>query len=405
MYTIIIFWFSVGIILYVYIIYPFLIAFLAKLRTKPAHKRQIYPSVTLLVAAYNEDEVIREKIENSLNLDYPKDKLEIAILADGSTDKTCSIVKEYAGKGVWLYYQSDRKGKTAALNRVVPLTHGEIILFSDANNIFRLDVVSKLACNFADPNVGAVTGKKILFKTKSALGESENLYWRYESLIRTNESQFNSTTGVVGEILAVRRELYAPLSESVINDDFFIAMEVIKRGYRVIYEPEAISEEMPSASIRDESVRRARISAGYYQLIGDLLLLVPSAPFFVFQAVSHKFLRPFIPFFMIIAFLTNIILATQQPFTNNKFIFFIIGQAFFYFFAFFGGSLYILGIKSKLLYVPFYFCITNFSYIVGFYKFLFGRQTAIWEKALRESKQGASKYIKPLTTNKIGKKD
>ena len=379
------FWLSAGVIIYIYIGYPLLIALLAKLRPKPVRRTQIQPSVTLLIAAYNEEDVIREKIENSINLNYPKNKLEIVIVADGSTDRTCSIVREYHHLGVVLHDRPERKGKLAALNRVVPLTHGEIILFSDANNMFRPDAVSKLASNFWDPNVGAVTGKKLLFKTKSGLGESENLYWRYESFIRAKESQFNSTTGVAGEILSIRRDLYIPTRDSIINDDLFIAMQVVKQGYRVIYEPEAISEELPIASIKDELIRRARISAGYYQLIRELLLLLPSAPFFVFQAISHKLLRPFVPFFMIIALLTNLSLVMTESHSNIIMIALAIAQLFFYILAAIGFCLSKFRVELKPFFVPYYFCYSNFSYLLGLFKFLFGKQNVLWEKPSRES--------------------
>jgi len=376
---------SVGVIIYVFIGYPILIAILAKFRTKLVGKGLIQPSVTLLISAYNEKYVIRKKIENSLKLEYPNEKLEIVIVADGSTDCTCSIVSEYANQGIVLHYEPKRRGKTSAINRVITMTHGDIILFSDANNIYRPDVIQNLVNNFADPIVGAVTGKKILYKTKSALSKSENLYWRYESFIRKMESQFGSTAGALGEVLAIRRELYSSIPDSVINDDFFIAMQVIKQGYRVIYEPEAVSEEMPSASLKAESVRRTRISAGNYQAFVMLPTLFLNSPIFVFQAISHKLLRPLVPIFMILALITNLIIVLRYGYLSNVFIIALIIQTLFYFLAAVGAYLSNSGIQSIPFYIPYYFCFTNFSYLKGLFSYIFGRQSVIWDKAERES--------------------
>lgn len=380
------FWLSAGVIIYVYIGYPLLIALLAWLRTKPVRRRQIQPSVTLLIAAYNEEDVIREKIENSLILDYPEDKLEIAIVADGSTDRTSAIVLEYSDQSVVLYYQPGREGKMAALNRAVPLTHGEIILFSDANNLYRRNVIQKVVRNFADPSVGAVSGQKILGGTKSAIGESENLYWRYESFIRTKESHFSSTTGVQGEILAIRRQLYVAPPKSVINDDFFLAMQIIKQGCRVIYEQEAISEEIPTTSMKGEVVRRSRISAGNIQALLMLPRLLQGAPVFAyFQAISHSLLRPLVPLFMVVALVTNLLLVMRQTHLMNLIIGVGIAQALFYVVAAGGAGFAKLGLKVKPFYLPYHFCATNFACVVGLCQFLLGKQTVLWTKARGES--------------------
>jgi cellulose synthase/poly-beta-1,6-N-acetylglucosamine synthase-like glycosyltransferase len=379
------FWFSVVVIFYAYFGYPLLMWVLAAVRPKPVQiDENARPSLTLLIAAYNEAEVIREKIENSLALDYPKERLEIAVVADGSDDATPAIAREYAGRGVTTHFQPERKGKMAAINRAFPLCRGEVVVFSDANNLYRPDALLKLVRNFADERVGAATGRKVLRRTQSEVGESENLYWRYESFIRLKESQFSFTTGAVGEILAVRKGLYVAPPPYVINDDFYIAMAVIRQNARVVYEPEAISEEMPSASMNAEMVRRSRISAGLLQSLLMLPQLLKGAPALAyFQAVSHKLLRPLVPVLMLVALAVNICLVLKRP-RLDVYAAAAVAQAVFYLLTAGGAALTRLGMKIKLFYVPYYFCVSNFAYLVGLYRLASGKQTVLWTKARRE---------------------
>jgi cellulose synthase/poly-beta-1,6-N-acetylglucosamine synthase-like glycosyltransferase len=379
------FWFSVIVIFYAYFGYPLLMWALAAVRPHPVQCGEVRPPLTLLIAAYNEEEVIREKIENSLALDYPLEKLEIAVVADGSDDATPEIAREYAGRGVVTHFQPERKGKMAAINRAFPLCRGEIVVFSDANNLYRSDALLKLVRNFADEGVGAASGRKILRRTESEVGESENIYWRYESFIRLQESRFSFTTGAVGEILAIRKNLYVAPPPSIINDDFYIAMAVIRQNVRLIYEPEAISEEMPSASMSAEMVRRSRISAGLLQSLLMLPRLLRGAPALAyFQAVSHKLLRPLVPVLMLVALAANIALVMREP-RRDVYAVALVLQTVFYLLTAGGAALMRLGIKIKLFYVPYYFCVSNFAYLLGLYRLATGKQTVLWAKARRES--------------------
>ncbi|HLO28558.1 MAG TPA: glycosyltransferase family 2 protein, partial [Anaerolineales bacterium] len=240
------FWISLGSILYTYFGYPLLIFLLAKLIHKSETSQASQPPVTLLIAAYNEESVIEDKIRNSLAVDYPKDLFQVFIVADGSTDKTPEIVKRYTNQGVELLYQPERRGKMAAINRALPHTRGEIIVFSDANNYYQADTIRNLLKPFGDPAVGAATGAKVIGAGDGSLGASEGLYWKYESFIKKQESRSGSCTSAAGEVLAIRKNLYSPPPNNVINDDFYIAMQIVRAGYRLVYVPEAKSVERVS---------------------------------------------------------------------------------------------------------------------------------------------------------------
>ncbi len=393
--TPILFWLSVGAILYTYFGYPLLVTLPAIFRPKPryAYRKENAPSVTLLIAAYNEEIAIGGKIENSLALEYPQDRLQILIVTDGSSDRTPQIVERYAGRGVNLLHQPGRRGKMAAINRAIPQARGEIVVFSDANNSYRPDTIQKLIAPFGDPMIGAVNGAKVIEKGDGSLGESEGLYWKYESFIKKQESRLGSCTSAAGEIFALRKDLFAPPPGNVINDDFFLAMQVLRKGYRVAYAPEAISSERVSQTAQDEITRRTRINAGRYQAIAMAGQFLPFRhPILVWQIVSHKFMRPLVPFFMIGAFLFNL-LAVLLP---NDSGFWKLGQPFglvflglqivFYTLAFLGSHLQKRdggGKLARLLYLPAFLTNSNLAALKGFFRFLRGGEGHLWERIPR----------------------
>ena len=221
--------------------------------------------MTLLIAAYNEEAVIASKLDNALSLDYPKDHLQILVAADGSDDHTADIAREYRERGVELSYTPERKGKMAAINRAMPLVRNEIVVFSDANNLYEKDTLLELVKPFSSQEVGAVSGKKYILNGKDALSGADGMYWQYKSFIKENETRLGSCTGASGEILAVRRALYQPPPDEVINDDFFIGLNILRQGYRLVYAPKAHSFEHSSLTEKDEAARRSRIVAGRYQ--------------------------------------------------------------------------------------------------------------------------------------------
>lgn len=390
------FWSSVGLIIYTYFGYPVLIACLSSLK-KTSAKTEISdyaPKTTLLIAAYNEKDFIEEKIKNSFEINYPKDKLQILIVTDGSSDGTPNIVRSYEKLGIQLFHEDKRSGKMAAINRVMQFATGEIVVFSDANNIYQADTIQKLVEPFADPKVGAVSGSKTIEKGDGELGNSEGLYWKYESFIKKHESRFSSCTSVAGEILAVRKNVFINPPDDIVADDFFTAMNTLRQGYRLVYAEDAKSKERISISAKDEIVRRKKINAGRYQSISKSAEILPRNIILIWQIVSHKFLRLFVPFFMISAFLLNIIavvLPYQKP-TNWLFLSSPIGeiilalQVLFYVLAFIGTFIGKQQGNSKLrllFYLPTFLVNSNYAALQGFLQFIKRKPSHLWEKANR----------------------
>lgn len=388
------FWLLVLTILYTYAGYPVLLAVLAALRRRRTEYPPATPSITLLITAFNEEKVIAQKIENSLQFDYPRDRLQILVAVDGAGDNTHEIVREYAGRGVELSHSQTRRGKTAAINRAVPLARGEIVVFSDANNLYGEDTLRELVAPFADPTVGAVSGEKTILRGDGTLGETEGLYWKYESSIKEQETRLGCCTGVSGEALAIRRDWFEPLPENIINDDFYLAMQVIRRGYRVLYAPRARSFERVSPTSQHEIERRARIIAGRYQAIVWAHRLLPfNRPFVVWQVVSHKFMRPLVPLAMIGALVTNVVAVFWPPesvawpvlFLAQPYNWIMLGlQAAFYIAAVVGGQLERRNARwLRWLYLPTFLLNSNWAALKGLYRFVTGKQTTRWAKAIR----------------------
>ena len=389
----ILFWLSVFLIIYTYIGYPLLIALIAKLIPFQSRTSGISdPSITLLITAYNEEAVIKKKIENSLRLDYPRDRLQIIVAADGSSDRTPEIVGKFHERGVELTHTSLRDGKLAAINRAIAQARGDIVIFSDANNMYDPDAVRKLIAPFSDPTVGATTGAKLIIQDGSELSGAEGIYWQYESWIKTNETILGTCTSSVGEILAIRRELYNPPPIHIINDDYYIVLDLIKRGLRVFYVPEARSFEYISATARDEMVLRTRMNTGKYQAIFMSYRLLPfNRPVLLWQIISHKYFRAFLPFGFIGALVTNIFLVLLQRDTSTSLLglslpyawAFLFMQLFFYLLAALGNLVKVQGLLGRLIYLPAYLVNSNIAILRGFYGFISGTQTNIWERVRR----------------------
>jgi len=295
-----------AVIFYHYIGYPILIALWARLvgtRRTDSRPAKVstddrdadakLPTVTLIVAAYNEQDIIAEKLQNCETLDYPADRLNVIFVTDGSSDQTPKVVQEYVDRNpsrlIQLLHEDTRAGKSHAINRATRFAEGSILVFSDANAIYQSDVLRVLVGRFDDAAVGAVSGQKTV--TRQGVGESESIYWKYESAIKVNESNIASTTGVVGEMFSIRANLYRDIPSHIINDDAYLGMVVVRNGGRVVYEPRAVCVENPSASMADELTRRRRINAGRFQLLFDPNLWPRGDWRYVLCFWSHKFLR------------------------------------------------------------------------------------------------------------------
>ncbi len=391
-----IFWFSVLGILYTYGGYPALLFLLTRFRKKIQNYAHSEPPVTLLIAAYNEEASIRQKLENCLKLDYPTERLQILVAADGSNDKTVEIVQSFRAHGVILSYRPERRGKMAAINRAMEMAQGEIIIFSDANNLYDIGTLRALVAPFIDPSVGAVSGAKIIAQGDGGLGESEGAYWKYESWIKKQETILGCTTGVSGEIWAIRKKLFATPPDTIINDDFFMAMRIVKQGYRMVYAPQARSTERVSLTAQDEIIRRTRIVAGRYQAIMRAKELVPlNSPLVAWEIISHKFLRPLVPFGMIFALIANFWAVfwphqTTGSILGNFFalaspwnLLFLGIQLAFYLLALVGNLLPGINKKIPALYLPTFLVNSNLAALLGLIRFTFGGQSTLWIKARR----------------------
>jgi cellulose synthase/poly-beta-1,6-N-acetylglucosamine synthase-like glycosyltransferase len=372
-----------------------LLSLFAHLKPLKKVEKQMDPSLTLIMAAYNEEACISGKLENSLALDYPREKLQILVADDGSSDNTCAIVTEFAGRGVELSKGAERRGKMAAITRAVAQARGEIIVFSDANNMYEPGTLLALVRPFADQDVGAVSGAKVILKGDGVLGESEGAYWKYESWIKKQETRLGSTTSATGEIIAMRRTLFQRPPDGLINDDFFMAMSIIKQGYRMVYAPDARSTERVSLTAQDEINRRTRINAGRYQIFGRFSNIIPfNQPLIAWQVISHKFMRALIPLGMIGAFLTNLALVIWSP-SPGPWAFlrlavpwnlaFLGLQMAFYLLALIGSQIKHNAKLFQLLYLPTFLVNSNFAALLGLIRYLTGSQTSLWKKVNRRN--------------------
>lgn len=380
------FFISTVLLLYNYILYPIAIIALAKFCSKVLGSvtsngnSAFLPSVTLIIAAYNEDRVIDAKIRNSLALDYPKDHLRILVVSDGSTDATPQIVRGYENQGVLSLHEPPRRGKTAALNRAVAMSTTDIVIFSDANNLFEINALREMVKHFADPRVGGVCGLKQIHSAPAReSSQGDSLYWKYESAIKEAESRLGSITTADGEIFAVRRSLYQPIDESVINDDAEITLGLVRKGYRVLYERCALSFEHASIRIEDDFHVKVRMVSGGFQTIArHWAFLLPPHSCFAFAFFSHKVLRWLAPELLILIAASSLWLV-NQPF----FLVMAILQVFFYLLAAAGWLMRNQQYRFTILYVPFYFCAMNLAALYGLWRFLTRSQSTRWRKAER----------------------
>ena len=390
----IVFWVSVLVIMYTYIGYPILIYLLARMRKPVCYPPDHTPDVCLLVVAYNEEDCIAEKLENSLQLDYPGEHLQLMVAAHGSDDRTVEIVESYADRGVQLSYHPERRGKLAAITQAMKEIDADIVVFSDANNYYRPNTLSELVTPFADPEIGAVSGAKIILKKgEDSLGASEGLYWKYESFIKKQETRFGSCVGSSGEIFAIRHALFEPPQRNMVNDDFYMMMQTLRKRYRVVYAPEAKSYENISPTQHDEIIRRKRISAGRYQTLWNARSSLPiNRPVVLWQVFSHKILRLMLPYAMLLALAANTLAllarcsGAQYDLLNlgspyNR-IFFSL-QLVFYLSAIVGSILDGKSAVGKLLYIPTYLVSSSFAVFLGLFHFLGHRDPALWEKVPR----------------------
>ena len=376
----------VAYILYSYAGYPLILWLVNRIVPRSEYGRGYQPSVSLLIPAYNEEAVIKRKIENSLELDYPREKLQIIVAADGSDDRTAEIVKDFEPLGVILNFVPDRAGKMAAINRAVDGCTGEIIVFSDANNFYMPDTITELIQPFQDELVGSTTGAKHIIEEDRAISSSEGLYWKYESAIKEYETTLGSCVSSVGEILAVRKNLFKPAPPDTINDDQYIIFDILKRGYKNIYVPSALSLEYASPSAKDEVTRRRRISRGAFQFIFRPALVPYNRPLEAWKILSHKFSRYFMPFVMILTFILNIGLVVFPSdgwlgWPENWIL--LSAQISFYIVGLFGNKIKLPGKIGKLAYLPTFLINSNYALMAGFFAYFKRSDGHLWKRVSR----------------------
>ncbi len=379
----------VGTIFYCYFGYGILLIIIIRIRKIFKKKsaltnEQFSPPVSLIVAAYNEQDFIKEKILNSLELDYPSGNLQVIFITDGSTDKTPEIIKEFPQ--ILLLHQNERSGKVAAMHRAMGHISTPYVIFSDANTLLNKDCIKNIVRHYQDPEVGGVAGEKKIIRSAgdNIAGAGEGLYWKYESFLKKLDSDFYTVVGAAGELFSVKKDLYVYPGNNILLDDLVISLEVCRKGYRIVYEPNSFALETPSSSIKEEQKRKIRISAGAFQSIILLkgLLNIFKYPKLAFQYISHRVLRwTLCPAFLPIAFFTNLIIVINRGGWFYDLLF--AGQVFFYTGAFLGWMLFKKGVKKGFLYAFYYFLFINYSLYLGFIRFLKKNQTVLWEKASR----------------------
>jgi len=346
------------------------------------------PNVVFIVAAYNEADYIEEKIKNCLLFDYPKDKIEFWFVTDGSDDQTPALVEQYPtlpGQTIKLFHSPVRKGKIAAVERIMAFVEAPITIFTDANTDVNPQAIRNMVRHYADPNVGAVAGEKriALGETGDATGAGEGIYWKYESLLKKWDSELYSTIGAAGELFSIRTNQYRHVPQDTLIEDFVLTMGVAMRGYKIVYEPDAYAVESSSASISEELKRKIRIAAGALQAVWRLRSLLNPFKFGIlsFQYLSHRVLRwTLAPLALPTIFFLNILLAKHGALAYKAVLF---CQITFYLFALLGYLFERKQLKIKAFFVPYYFCVMNYAMYRGFFRLMAGRQSVVWEKSKR----------------------
>jgi len=374
----IIFWISLGIPLYVYVGFPILIMIVGTLRARHVRKQPITPTVSLIIAAYNEEDIIAERLKNALSMDYPSEALEIIVASDGSDDCTASVVGSYGAQGVVLL-ELPRQGKIHALDAAVNYASGELLVFSDANTFFDAHALRLLVRNFADPTVGGVAGRKIygLQATNDSSSQGEHLYWSYDMWLKSMESLTGSIISADGAIYAIRRGLYRLPAHSAVTDDFALSTAVIEQGYRLVFEHEACAHEMAISEADREFWRKVRLmTRGLRAVMLRKHLLNPwHFGFYAIILFSHKVLRRLVPIFLLVLLATSVVASSSGMIYVSAALI----QTFFYSLA---GIGYILrgtfiG-RKKYFYIPFYYCLANLASLIAVVNTLRGKHIYLW---------------------------
>jgi cellulose synthase/poly-beta-1,6-N-acetylglucosamine synthase-like glycosyltransferase len=382
------FWILLGIVFYTYLGYGIVLFVLLRIKRLFKKKKVVFltddelPEVTLLIAAYNEEDFVAKKVENTRSLNYPQQKLHQMWCTDGSNDRTPELLAAYPD--VVVLHKPERAGKIAAMNRAVKFVKTPIVIFSDANTLLGKESIRKIAEMFSNPKTGCVSGEKRIFNddSEAASAAGEGLYWKYESTLKRWDAELYSAVGAAGELFAIRTELFNEVEPDTLLDDFIISLRVAMQGFKIDYDPEAYAIETASANVKEELKRKIRIAAGGIQSVVRLypLLNIFKYGLLSFQYISHRVLRWTItPVALVLLLFANIALAPY-----STFFLIVLGlQILFYLSAYIGYILEDKKLKVKIFFVPYYFYIMNYAVFMGFGRYIKKSQSVNWERAKR----------------------
>ncbi len=394
MVLIIIFWILLFILFYTYIGYALVLFVLVKIKKLLFPKLTLKfdssyePDVCLFVTAFNERDYVKQKVENSFSLDYPKEKIQYLWITDGSDDGTPDLLREYDSLEV--HHLPERRGKMHAMNRGVAFVKAPVIIFSDTNTILGKYSIREIVARFSNKKTGCVAGEKRIVEKNadSAAGAGEGLYWKFESWVKKLDSELNSAVGAVGELFAIRTELFEEVETDTLLDDFMISLRIAKKGYHIAYAPNAYAEETASLNVAEELKRKIRIAAGGIQTIFRLKGLLNPFRYGIltWQYISHKVLRwTLAPVSLLLILPTNLLLVGQQNSWQTLQFYSITlwFQLLCYVLALVGWYFENRRLRLKLLFVPYYFASINYAAIRGIFRYLKGKQSVNWEKSKR----------------------
>ncbi|WP_372948627.1 glycosyltransferase family 2 protein [Mariniphaga sp.] len=387
------FWIFFFILIYAYVGYPAILFVITRLKrlfnsAKTNAVLDYEPDVCLFVTAYNEKDFIRQKVENSFQLDYPKEKVQYVWVTDGSDDGTPDILRKY--ENLEVFHQPERRGKMHAMNRGMQFVKAPIVIFSDTNTRLNKNAIREIVACFSNLKTGCVAGEKRIIEKEAdvAAAAGEGLYWKFESWVKRMDSELNSAVGAVGELFAIRRELFEEVETDTILDDFIISLRIAQKGYKIAYSPNAYAEETASLNVKEELKRKIRIAAGGVQTLFRLKSLLNPFRFGVlsWQYFSHKVLRwTLAPISLFLLFFTNaaIFLESGSGEISGFYVLFFYFQLLCYLLAMVGWYLENRQLRFKLLFVPYYFVAINYAAIKGILRYFRGKQSASWEKSQR----------------------
>ncbi|MEI7676036.1 MAG: glycosyltransferase family 2 protein [Bacteroidales bacterium] len=385
-----VFWISAFVVFYTYLGYGLLLFILVKIKrvflTKPKSPEfEELPEVTLFITAWNEESVIEGKMKNCRELNYPKDKLKIYWVTDGTTDSTNEKLKTYPE--VTIEYRPERLGKTAAMTRGMAYVTTPIVIFTDANTFLNPDSIRIITNRFADPKVGCVAGEKRVMQQEKdkAVSSGEGFYWKYESKLKTWDDELCSVVGAAGELFAIRTNLFEAMPKDTLLDDFILSLHIVQRGYKIAYTPDAYAEETSSAEMAEEEKRKVRIAAGGLQSVWRLrsLLNVFKYGTVSFQYISHRVLRwTLTPLLLFLLIPINIAIIVIQP-DNLLYVTIFVLQLLFYTAGHVGKLLEQRKIRFKILFIPYYFIFMNICVFKGVAYLRKKRNDGAWERAKR----------------------